>query len=80
MSSILKDVEELEETLKQINLEKSNLIEHLKKQDDNFISVVKDLQTVYTSKIDNLKLEIEKLRFALSKSEGDEEPLVFKLE
>ena len=82
MSAFAKETETLEETLKQINLEKSNLVEHLKKQDKSFMEAVHNLQSrsTFTSQIENLQLEIEKLKFALTKFEGEEEPAVFKLE
>lgn len=80
MSAFAKEIETLEETIKQINLEKSNLVEHLKNQDKNFMEAVHNLQSTYTSKIENLQLEIEKLKFALTKFEGEEEPAVFKVE
>ena len=82
MSAFLKEVQDLEETLRQINIEKSNLIEHLKNQDKSFNSVVKDLQSVYTAKIEKLQLEVAKLNYALTKSESEEEQAVqvFKLE
>ncbi|MEW8548035.1 MAG: hypothetical protein AB2693_31415 [Candidatus Thiodiazotropha sp.] len=80
MSAFREEIEALEITIKQINLEKSNLIEHLKKQDKNFMDTVHDLQSVFTSKIENLQLEIEKLKFALTKVEGEEDPVVFKVE
>ena len=37
MSDFQKELRELEETLKQIELEKSNLIEHLKRQDKTIV-------------------------------------------
>ena len=51
MSAFLKEVQDLEETFRQINIEKSKLIEHLKSQDKSYNSVVKDLQSVYTAEI-----------------------------
>ena len=80
MSAFAKEIETLEETIKQINLEKSNLVEHLNNQDKNFMEAVHNLQSTYSSKIENLQLEIEKLKFALTKYEGEEEPAVFKVE
>ena len=82
MSAFLKEVQDLEETLRQINIGKSNLIEHLKNQDKSFNSVVKDLQSVYTAKIEKLQLEVAKLNYAVTKSESEEEQAVqvFKVE
>ena len=40
MSDFQKELRELEETLKQIELEKSNLIEHLKRQDKNYSETI----------------------------------------
>lgn len=80
MSAFAKEIETLDETIKQINLEKSNLVEHLKNEDKNFMEAVHNLQSTYTSKIEKLQLEIEKLKFALTKFEGEEEPVVFKVE
>ena len=82
MSAFLKEVQDLEETLRQINIEKCNLIEHLKKQDESFNAVIKDLQSVYTAKVEKLQLEVAKLTGALTKIEGEEEEAmqVLKLE
>ena len=55
MSAFLKKVQDHEGTLRQINIEKSNLIEHLKNQDENFNSVVKDIQSVNSAKIEKKK-------------------------
>ena len=70
MSDFKKELQELEETLKQIELEKSNLIEHLQKQDKDYRKVVQNLKSIFTSKFEQLQLEIEQLKFALVKSEG----------
>ena len=58
------------------------MIEHLKKQDESFNAVIKDLQSVYTAKVEKLQLEVAKLTGALTKIEGEEEEAmqVFKLE
>lgn len=80
MSDFRKEIEDLEETIKQIELEKSNLIKYLQNQDKNLSETMHNLKSVFTSKIENLQLEIEKLKFALTKSEGEEAPAVFKLE
>lgn len=80
MGTFKKDIEDLEVTIRQIELEKSNLIEHLQRQDKNYSEVVQNLKSTYGSKLEKLQLEIEQLKFALTKTEGEEPPLVYKLE
>lgn len=80
MGTFKKDIEDLEVTIRQIELEKSNLIEHLQRQDKNYSEVVQSLKSTYGSKLEKLQLEIEQLKFALTKTEGEEPPLVYKLE
>lgn len=70
MSDFKNTLLELEETLMQIELEKSNLIEHLQIQDKNYREVVKNLKGIFTSKIESLQFEIEKLKSSLTKSKG----------
>ena len=71
MSDFQKELRELEETLKQIELEKSNLIEHLKRQDKNYSETINTLKTVYTSKLEFLTIEVERLNSSLTGAEGD---------
>lgn len=80
MGTFKKDIEDLEVTIRQIELEKSNLIEHLQRQDKNYSEIVQNLKSTYGSKLEKLQLEIEQLKFALTKTEGEEPPLVYKLE
>lgn len=80
MGTFKKDIEDLEVTIRQIELEKSNLIEHLQRQDKSYSEVVQNLKSTYGSKLEKLQLEIEQLKFALTKTEGEEPPLVYKLE
>ena len=68
MSAFLKEVQDLEDTLRQINIEKSSLIEHLKNQDEHFNSVVKDLQSVYSAKIEKkIAIRGSKTKFCTDK-------------
>lgn len=80
MGTFKKDIEDLEVTIRQIELEKSNLIEHLQRQDKNYSEAVQNLKSTYGLKLEKLQLEIEQLKFALTKTEGEEPPLVYKLE
>ena len=80
MSTFKEEIDDLEVTIRQIEEEKANLIKHLERQDKNFSKVINDLKSVCNTKIEKLQLEIEQLKFALTKTEGEEPPLVYKLE
>ena len=80
MSTFKEEIDDLEITIRQIEEEKANLIEHLQRQDKNFSKVRNNLKSVCNTKIEKLQLEIEQLKFALTNTEREEPPLVYKLE
>ena len=87
MSSFEKDLEDLQETIRQIELEKSNLFEHQQRQDKNYRETVQNLQTIYENilkerymQIEKLQLENAELKFLITKTEEEDTPLVYKVE
>lgn len=63
------------------------MIEHLQRQDKNYTKVVQNLKSPYENtikekdtKIEKQQLEIAQLRFLLTRTEGEEPSLVYKLE
>lgn len=89
MSSFEKDLEDLQETIRQIELEKSNLFEHQQKKDKNYRETVQNLQTIYENilkerhmQIEKLQLENAELKFLIliTKTEEEDTPLVYKVE
>lgn len=82
-----KYLEDLQETIRQIELEKSNLFEHQQRQDKNYRETVQNLQTIYENilkekhmQIEKLQLENAELKCLITKTEDEDTPLVYKVE